>query len=108
MVGKVVVPVAHVVPFELNCVSGPEAPFLPVEGLMAAELLGEQEGAEAGSEDAAGEEAGFKGRGDGDGVGIVFAHVGLALDDFAGEGGRGGVEADADFFAEEAEGIWVG
>lgn len=102
-VGKVVVPVAHVVAGELDPVGGPESPFLAIEGLVIAELFGEEEGSEAGGESAAGKEAGREWWGKWNGVRIVFANVGLAFDDLAGEGGGAGVEADADFFAEEAE-----
>ena len=101
--GKVVVPVAHVVAGEINAVGGFEFPLLAVKGAVVAKLLGKEIGSERGGEDASGKEAGFKRRGEGDGVGIVFANVGLTFDDFPGEGGGGGVKSNADFFPEEAE-----
>ena len=113
-VGKVVVPVAHVVAGELDPVCCPEPPFLAIEGLVVTELFGEKEGSETGGEGAAGKEAGCKWRGKRNGVRIVFANVGLAFDNFASEGGGAGVEADADFFSQEAEvfgigeDLWVG
>ena len=95
-----VVPVAHVVAGELDAVAGAQPPFETVKGLVVAEFFGEKECSKAGGEDAAGQEAGFQGRGDGNGVGVVFANVGLADDDLASEGLRGGVEADAGFLAD--------
>ena len=113
-VGKVVVPVAHVVAGELDPVGGPESPFLAVEGLVVAKLFGEKESSKTGGEGAAGKETGCKWRGERNGVGVSFANVGLAFDDLAGEGGWAGVEADADFFSQETEvfgigdDLWVG
>lgn len=107
-VGKVVVPVAHIIAGELDPVGGPKSPFLAIEGLVVAELFGEKEGSETGGEGAAGKEAGREWWGERDRVGVSFTNVGLAFDDLAGEGGWAGVEADADFFAQEAEEIGVG
>ena len=101
--GKVVVPVAHVVAGEIDAVGGFEFPLLAVEGAVVAKFLGEEICSERGGEDASGKEAGFKRRGEGDGVGIVFANVGLTFDDFPGEGGWGGMKSNADFFPEEAK-----
>lgn len=101
-------PVAHVVPGELDAVAGAQPPFEAVKGLVVAELFSEQECSEAGGEDAAGQEAGFEGRGDGDGVGVVFANVGLADDDLASEGVGLGVQAHAGFLADEAVVVGVG
>lgn len=101
-------PVAHVVAGELDAVGGPQSPLLAVEGLVVAEFFGEQEGSEARGEDAAGKEAGFERWGEGGGIGVGLAQVGLAFDDFAGEGGGSCVEAFADFFSDEAEVIGVG
>ncbi len=103
-----VVPVAHVVAGELDAVAGAQPPFETVKGLVVAEFFGEKECSKAGGEDAAGQEAGFQGRGDGNGVGVVFANVGLADDDLASEGLRGGVEADAGFLADETVVVGVG
>lgn len=107
-VGKVVVPIAHVVAGDLDAMAGEESPLLTVEGLVIAEFFGEQQSPEAGGEDAAGKKAGFEGWREGNGVGIVLANVGLALDDFAGKGGGAGVKTNADLFAQEAEVLGVG
>jgi len=85
-----------------------KTPLLSIEGLMIAELFGEQESSEAGCENAARKEAGLKWWSERDGVRISFANVDLALDDLAGEGAWTGVESDAGFFAEEAEEFGVG
>jgi len=58
-VGEVVVPGAHEVAGEFDAVGGAQFPFLPIEGAVVAEFLGEEVGAEGGCQDAAGEEAGF-------------------------------------------------
>jgi len=107
-VGKVIVPVAHVVSCQFDAVGGAQTPFLSIEGLMVAKFFGEQESSEAGCENAAGKEAGLKWWSERDGVRISFANVDLALDDLAGEGAWTGVESDAGFFAEKAKEFGIG
>ena len=102
-VGEVVVPGAHEVAGELDAVGGFELPLLAVKGAVVAELLGQEVGSEGGCEHAAGKQAGSERRGEWDGIKLVFAHMGQALDDFEGEGGGLDVQALADFFAKQAE-----
>jgi len=96
------VPGAHQVARELDAVGGAQLPFLAVKGAVVAKLLGQQVGAERGSEHAARKQAGFERRGDGDGVGIALEDVGEALDDLELEGGRRDVEAFAALLADQA------
>jgi hypothetical protein len=44
--GEMIMPGAHEVAGQLDAVACPESPFLTVEGLVVAELLGEQDCAE--------------------------------------------------------------
>ena len=104
---KVVMPGAHDVASEDDAVGGFESPFLPVEGLVVAELFGEEVGSKRWGEHAAGKEAGFQWRGDGSCIGVAFAHVGEAFDDFAGEGGGADVKTFAEFFADESVEVGV-
>jgi len=101
--GKVVVPGAHEVAGEFDAVGGAQFPFLPIEGAVITEFLGEEVGSERGCQDAAGEQAGFERRSEGNGIDFVFTDVGEALDDLKGEGGGADVEALAGFLTEQAE-----
>ena len=56
---EVVVPGAHEVAGEFDAVGGSQSPFLPIEGLVIAELFGEEVSAKRWGEDTAGKEAGF-------------------------------------------------
>lgn len=105
--GQVVLPIAHGVAGQDDAVTGIEPPLLTVKGLVVAEFFGEQVGSQAGGEDAAGKQAGLKGRGDGRGIEVAFANMDLALDDLAGEGGGIDMEPFADFFSEQAKEVRV-
>ena len=102
-IGKVIVPGAHEVACQLDAIGGFEFPLFAVKWAMVAELLGQKVGSQRGGEHAAGKQAGLEWRGDGGGIDLVFADVGLALDDFQCEGGGLDVQALADFFAQQAE-----
>ncbi len=102
-VGEVVVPGAHQVAGQLDAVGGFEFPLLAVKRAVVTELLGEQVGSERRREDGTGKQTGLERRGKRNGIELVLAHMGDALDDFQGEGGGFDVEALADFLAEQAE-----
>ena len=106
--GEMIVPVAHDVAFQIDAVAGFEFPLFAVEGAVVAKFLGEEVGAQRGGEDALREEAGFKRWGEGNGVGVVLEDMGLTLDEFAHEGGGGGMKTDGGDGVEKTVEVRIG